>query len=80
MSERRLRFRAPSSETHVYQADIERIVAIAEARGFALSEPDALAAWEAYSECFAAGWMMLSEADDDVWRSVVSFLEEVPHD
>ena len=59
-----------------YQHDVERIVRIAATRGYILSPADAQAAWEAYSESMAAGWLGLPEDDNELWWNVEYYLVE----
>ncbi len=59
-----------------YQHDVERIVRVLASQGYYVSESDARAAWDRYSDMFAAGWLMLPESDDELARAVLGSLEE----
>lgn len=51
-----------------YLSDTERIVKVAFANGYTISLKQAEAAWEAYSDSMAAGWMRLPEDDEELWN------------
>ena len=59
-----------------YGHDVERIVRVAAERGYILSPTDAQAAWEAFSESMAAGWLRLPDDDGTLWWNVEHYLTE----
>lgn len=67
MNERR-RIRVISNEQLPYQHDCERMVRVLAERGLDASIEQVRQLWEQYSERSAAGWLMLEEEDDDLFR------------
>ena len=59
-----------------HERDIERIVRIFLARGFLVSKEEAYQAWCDYSDSYAAGWLILGDNDDEVFRNAMNYLEE----
>jgi hypothetical protein len=49
-----------------YSSDTAEIVAKCAAGGYAISEIDAMCAWEAYSDSMCASWLMLHAFSDEV--------------
>jgi hypothetical protein len=78
---RTLKFRPPEwlKENFRWGGDVDRIVAICKAKGYHISEADAHHAWEEYSDSMAAGWMMLSDDDNDVFETVIEYCEEIDY-
>jgi hypothetical protein len=64
-----------------YRKDIERIVAVYEKYGYAISHNDALKAWECYSDALAAGWLILPDEDSLIFESTFDYFIEIdPYD
>lgn len=60
-----------------YPHDCKKIVAAALLHGNCLLTPEAAEeAWEDYSDSMAAGWMLLPDDLEDVWRSISYYFEE----
>lgn len=59
-----------------YTNDIDRIVKIFADRGYEISHTDACRAWEMFSDCMCAGWMMLG-SDEQVFEDAFYYFEEV---
>jgi hypothetical protein len=53
-----------------YPADVLRIRQVALRNGLALSDAEAQAAWERFSDSMAAGWLTLPEDDEDIYTTV----------
>jgi hypothetical protein len=61
-------------DTFRWSEDVGRIIGICYARGCIISQADAQAAWEQYSDDLCAGWLILGE-DDEVFRTVLEYCE-----
>lgn len=61
----------------VYQNDIDRIVKIFAERGYEISHTDACRAWEKNSDSMCAGWLILGENDDYIFRDCFRYFEEL---
>jgi len=60
-------------------ADVERLVAVAKARGYAITLGEARRAWEQFSAGRAASWLgMEPESDQSLWAAVEDYFEEAP--
>jgi hypothetical protein len=60
-----------------YSEDIERLQKIAENRGYELSHQDAISAWKAHSDLYAAGWLVLHGSDEEIWKDIKEHLMPV---
>lgn len=62
-------------EPEDYPSDIDRIVRVMRAEGYLVSRADARRAWEAYSESYSAGWLIMHDlSDDEVYGNVLRYL------
>lgn len=61
------RLRLRSAKNFDYPDDVERIVRVFAERGYEISPTEAQEAWKGYSDCLAAGWLILPENDEDVF-------------
>lgn len=60
-----IRFKGvPSDHPFRYQSDLDRMISVAAEAGYLLSADDAESIWNAHSETFCAGWLMMSIYDD----------------
>jgi hypothetical protein len=57
--------------------DVDRIVKVCAARGYFISDADAHHAWEEWSDCLAASWLVLDEDDDELFRNVMEQCEVI---
>jgi hypothetical protein len=73
-----LKFKPPEwlSDSHRWGADVRRIIAICESRGYYISDADAHHAWEEHSDNYAAGWLVLGD-DDEVFDAVMANCEVI---
>lgn len=59
-----------------FTEDIQRIVSVCAKNELAISEQDAMLAWEEYSEqYYAAGWLCLPEKDSEVLDAILKIME-----
>lgn len=71
--------RKPSGTlTHLdyWKKDINRMIQVCANKGFTVSPEDVCWAWEQYSDSFAAGWLVLDRLDEDLFNSLMLYLEE----
>lgn len=62
-----------------YGHDVTMIIAAAFSHGDCIiTRDDARAAWERYSECFCATWVILPVQSVDVWACIQTEFIEVP--
>lgn len=60
-----------------YPEDVARIVRIAAARGYDITEAEAEAAWEIRSREWSASWLELQESDDAVWADLTLYALDI---
>ena len=72
---KKLKFVKPEylSTAFRWDEDVFRIINICHIKGYEISSNDAKAAWEEYSDDFAACWLTLSDKDDDVFEVVMDY-------
>lgn len=59
-----------------FPEDIARIIRILAERGHTLTPKQAADAWEAYSETYFAGWLVLPEKDEDVASLILLYVNQ----
>lgn len=74
---KRLKFVKPEqlSTAYRWEEDVFRIVDVCYKKGYEITTYDAQAAWEEYSDDFAACWLTLSNKDDDVFDIVMQYCQ-----
>lgn len=50
--------------------DIKRIVRVCAHNGVIITLKEAEEAWEHYSETLAAGWLILPDSDEELWKII----------
>jgi hypothetical protein len=73
---KKLKSRQPYNHHFEYTSDIERIVKVFAARGYEISDTDAVHAWESFSQSMCAGWMCLGN-DTEVFNDAIYYFEEI---
>ena len=73
---KRLQFKKEYNHHFEYTKDINRIIKIFADRGYEIFEPDAVYAWENVSRNWAAGWLSLHDADEEIFQDCFKYLEE----
>lgn len=76
-----LKFKPPEYllENFRWGDDVQRIISICYDRGYVISEADAQAAWEEYSDSMAASWLYLDDDADQVFTTIMEYCEEFPN-
>jgi hypothetical protein len=65
-----IRLRFKPNIHNPFPEDVNRITGLAIRRGYALSDEDAILAWEHHSESVCAGWLQLPQDDDELWSII----------
>jgi hypothetical protein len=65
-----------------YRSDVDRIVRVFGDRDIFLRPEDAYGAWRVYSQSRAAGWLILDDADEHIFKSIADQfdIQEEPDD
>ena len=69
-----LHFRDPRYH-EFFSDDIDRILNILYDKGYTTTRQDVKQAWEAYSSELAANWIILPEDDEDVFYTIMGYLD-----
>jgi hypothetical protein len=56
--------------------DCQRLQRIALAHNFELTLLQCQEIWQAHSDDWSAGWLILTESDDETWEYMTDFIEE----
>jgi len=72
---KKIKIKDNNNRHFAYNRDIDRIVNIFADRGYEITRSDALKSWEMFSDSYAAGWMILDENDEDVFKNVFHYFE-----
>jgi hypothetical protein len=64
-----------ASSWHLEQwpEDVERIIKVFRDRDIEIDKDMAVALWEEYSDCFAAGWLGLPEDDEGIYDCIMTY-------
>ena len=56
-----------------YPDDLRRMIKICKDRGLEITPELAQTLWQNYSEDFCAGWLELSDYDDDIYKILIQY-------
>jgi len=69
-----LHFREPQYDEQ-FPDDIDRIQRILFDKGYTTTRQDIQLAWKCFSETLAANWIILPEDDEDVFYTIMGYLD-----
>lgn len=58
-----------------YYDDIRRILRVLHSKGYTATVDDIVRAWEAHSEDYCAGWLVLPDNDDEIYTNIMRYLK-----